>query len=208
MQHIHHLLRIVTHRQGQSKGHLPAYLPWYVLFLDIQASLGGNGSGSFVRAYVNREIQLPDWQQPSLGTVYNSDDSATTASVYSFTNAVFDQGARLPILAQRLRSEALTQDVNGLDPQVLAGRQHLITEMRERFYGIWTEWYPPFLARDPTQAAALLSLRPGLALQFVCFQTLATFRQSVANLKSPGLDSIQCFHSLPPHEHVPRSTPL
>jgi hypothetical protein len=167
VQHIGHLLRIVAHRQGRFIQQLPAYLAWYVLFLDIQASVAGNGSGSFVQAYAAKELQLPDWSQLMAAHVHGDDDATLSQALYGFTNAGFEHWAELAILAQRLRSEAAIQDVHGLDPHVLSRRQHSIMTMRSKIFEAWRKQYPTCLPSDFKHVEAHLPLHLRVLFQFV-----------------------------------------
>lgn len=180
VQHIHHLLRIAQNRNGHTSGELQAYLLWYVLYLDVQASLSGNGTGDFVKAVINHEILLPDWRESkntsrtmALQTAYPNDEKTVSASVYRFSNSTCVFGAKLVMLALRIRSEAAAQERHKFDPQLVAARQRLIAQMRNEFYNVRNTDYPSFLPKDSPHAGMHLPMLARVTFEFVRQRTIS-----------------------------------
>lgn len=183
VQHIHHLLRIAQNRQGEASGELQSHLLWYVLYLDSQACLAGNGNGDFVKAFVDGHIILPDWRQIkdsarvlSMQPAYPNEQSTVSAAIYNLSNGTCALDAKMAVLAQSLRTES----ARGFNPQVLAAQQHAIAQMRNEFYTFWATEYPSFLQRESPQAAAHLPVLPRLAFEYVRY--LCAFAYSIWRL--------------------------
>lgn len=178
VHHVQHLIRIAQHRKGRTNGVLQSYILWYVLYLDKQACLSGNGNADFVRAIVNNDLAMPNWarifatieaNQQSLG----NEESPSHAEIFDFTNKVCMEGAKLCHIGLELRSHAAIQTARGLDHQVLAARLQQVTQFQNELYATYHRHYPSYLMQpNPDYAIAQL---PHLARTFWDFVSRALF---------------------------------
>lgn len=162
-KHMQHLLRIAQNRKGETRGELQAYLLWYVLCLDIQACLGGNGTGDFARAFLEEEIILPDWRESKdteralpMQPVFPNDESSAAAAIYNFNNSVCRLNANTAVLSQRMHAEAAFQDIRGFGARGISARQAIIAQLRNEHHAVWAKELPSFLQSDSLQSGAHL----------------------------------------------------
>ncbi|GAB7355231.1 hypothetical protein MBLNU459_g5782t2 [Dothideomycetes sp. NU459] len=160
IQHIQHLLQIALHRQGHSTGDLQSYILWYVLSLDMNSSLVGSGSGGFVAAYLNNEINMADWRYIPVSKpgeqMHPNEDPSVYRAIYDFSSQVCKQCARISQLAISIRSGFSPQDFHGQNSPRRAARHAQIQVCANELYEIWNSKYPAFLPRAIAQAAAHL----------------------------------------------------
>ena len=174
--HIQHLIRIAQHRKGQSNGMLQAYLLWYVLYLDKQACLSGNGNGHFVRAFLENDLTMPDWSRIFAGFDivqptgrYHGEDTSAYTNVFTFTHQVCIQGAKLCQLQLKLRAETTAQSLRGLQgSQILAACTQMVTQFQSELYASWHRYCPSYLFQPGSEyATGQLPLMARVFLDFV-----------------------------------------
>lgn len=159
MHHVQHLIRITQHRKGQSDGILQGYILWYVLYLDKQACLSGNGTGEFVRAFLNKELIMPDWTRIfaslEMSQQLRRGEGGVTShpEIYELANQICIQGAKLCQLATKLRAEAAVQDTHGSSRQILAARIQQVTQFQNELYATWHRSFPHYLSPPNTEYA-------------------------------------------------------
>lgn len=188
--HIQHLIRIAQHRKGQSNGMLQAYLLWYVLYLDKQACLSGNGNGHFVRAFLTNDLTMPDWNRIFAGFDivqptgrYHGEDTSAYTDVFIFAHQVCIQGAKLCQLQLKLRSEAAAQTLRGPQgSQVLAACTQMVTQLQSELYASWHRYCPSYLFQPGSEYAT--GQLPLMARVFLDF---------VSNFNFPDEDLLSCL---------------
>ncbi|KAI5251418.1 hypothetical protein E4T42_04273 [Aureobasidium subglaciale] len=199
--HIQHLIRIAQHRKGQSNGILQAYLLWYVLYLDKQACLSGNGNGDFVRAFLTNDLTMPDWNrifggfdivQPGDG--YRGEDTSAHTDVFTFAHHMCIQGAKLCQLSLKIRAEAAVQDLNGPQgSQILAARIQLVAQYQSELYATWNRYCPSYLFQPNSEYAT--GRLPAIARIFLDFAQLQFSTWVIYS--SSSLYPTQSFHLTP-----------
>jgi hypothetical protein len=186
--HIQHLVRIAQHRKGQSNGVLQAHILWYVLYLDKQACLSGNGNGHFVRAFLDDDLAMPDWTRifsvfeiarPS-GS-WHGEHASAHADVYTFARQVCIQGAKLCELQLKLRAEATVQTLHGpAGSSVLAACMQMVEHFQSELYASWHRYCPSYLFQPNSEyATGQLPASARVFLDFVspsCLPTMSTIR--------------------------------
>jgi hypothetical protein len=159
--HIQHLVRIAQHRKGQSNGILQAYLLWYVLYLDNQACLSGNGNGHFIRAFLANDLMMPDWTRifsgldivrPSAG--WHGEDTSAHMGVFTFAHEMFTQGAKLCQLQLKVRVEATAQTLHGhAGSSVLTACAQMVDQFQGELYASWHRYCPSYLFQPNSEYA-------------------------------------------------------
>lgn len=191
--HIQHLIRIAQHRKGQSNGILQAYLLWYVLYLDKQACLSGNGNGDFVRAFLTNDLTMPDWNRIFSGFditqptgVYRGEDTSAHRDVFEFANQVCIQGAKLCQLSLKMRAEAAVQDIHGPQgSQIMAARIQQVAQYQNELYAAWHRYCPSYLFQPNAEyATAQLPLMARIFLDFVSAIPVLAIRRPLLRLSS------------------------
>ena len=174
--HIQHLVRIAQHRKGQSNGILQAYLLWYVLYLDNQACLSGNGNGHFVRAFLSNDLALPNWNRIFLGldivrptAGWHGEDTTTHPDVFTFAHHMYIQGAKLCELQLKLRAEATAQTLHGQGgSSVLAICTQMVDQFQGELYAAWHRYCPSYLFQPNSEyATGQLPVLARIFLDFV-----------------------------------------
>ncbi|KAI4770242.1 hypothetical protein E4T52_14733 [Aureobasidium sp. EXF-3400] len=130
-----------------------AYLLWYTLFLDAQASLAGKPeAGSFVWAYRMQGSALPTW--PSLQSLRQLIDSgaAGLTAVFGISKYVCTRLVELSQLALRVRADV------ELNHDTVVEQQLCLTSFRNELHSSWNLKFPAFLPRDSTEASVTLPL--------------------------------------------------
>jgi hypothetical protein len=173
--HIQHLVRIAQHRKGQSNGILQAYLLWYVLYLDNQACLSGNGSGHFIRAFLTNDLLMPDWTRifsgldilrPSAG--WHGEDTSAHLGVFTFSHEMSTQGAKLCQLQLKLRAEATAQTLHGhAGSSVLTACAQMVDQYQGELYASWHRYCPSYLFQPNSEYAT--GQLPAIARIFLDF---------------------------------------
>jgi hypothetical protein len=173
--HIQHLVRIAQHRKGQSNGILQAYLLWYVLYLDNQACLSGNGSGHFARAFLTNDLTMPDWTRiisgldilrPTVG--WQGEDVSSHPDVFTFAQEMFRQGANLCQLQLKLRAEATAQTLHSpAGSSVLAACTQMVDQFQGELYASWHRYCPSYLFQPNSEYAT--GQLPAIARIFLDF---------------------------------------
>lgn len=155
---------------------LQAYLLWYVLYLDKQACLSGNGNGHFVRAFLTNDLTMPDWNRIFAGfdivqpaERYHGEDTSAYTDVFTFAHQVCIQGAKLCQLQTKLRAEATVQSLRGpRGSQVLAACTQMVTQLQSELYASWHRYCPSYLFQPGSEyATGQLPLMARVFLDFV-----------------------------------------
>jgi hypothetical protein len=177
--HIQHLVRIAQHRKGQSNGVLQAHILWYVLYLDKQACLSGNGNGHFVRAFLADDLAMPDWTRifPVFEIArppgsWHGEHAGAHADVYTFARQVCIQGAKLCELQLKLRAEATVQTLHGpAGSSLLAACAQMVEHFQSELYASWHRYCPSYLFQPNSEYAT--GQLPASARVFLDFVSLS-----------------------------------
>jgi hypothetical protein len=183
--HIQHLVRIAQHRKGQSNGILQAYLLWYVLYLDNQACLSGNGNGHFIRAFLTNDLTMPNWTRiisgfdilrPTAG--WHGQDASAHLDVFTFNQEMFAQGAKLCQLQLKLRAEATAQNLRSpAGSSLLTTCTQMVDQFQNELYASWHRYCPSHLFQSNSEYT--VGQLPAIARIFLDF--VSSFHLSCAS---------------------------
>lgn len=127
---------------------------------------------------MNHEIVLPDWRELKepmhsmpMTPAYPNEEKTAFAAIYNFSNGTCVLGAKLAALGHRIREDSAIQDRHGFDPQVMATRGHLLSQLRNEHYAFWNKDYPHFIVPDSPHAAAHLPKLARTTFEFVILIT-------------------------------------
>ncbi|KAI4844621.1 hypothetical protein E4T44_06088, partial [Aureobasidium sp. EXF-8845] len=199
--HIQHLVRIAQHRKGQSNGILQAYLLWYVLYLDNQACLSGNGNGHFIRAFLTNNLTMPDWTRiisgldiPQPNAAWQSQNASAHSEVFTINQEMFAQGAKLCQLQLKLRAEATAQTLRSpAGNSLLTTCTRMVDQFQNELYASWQRYCPSHFLQSNSEYT--IGQLPAIARIFLDFAQLQFSLWVIYSNSS--LYPTQPFHSNP-----------
>jgi hypothetical protein len=169
----------------QSNGILQAYLLWYVLYLDNQACLSGNGNGHFIRAFLTNDLTMPNWTRiisgfdilrPTAG--WHGQDASAHLDVFTFNQEMFAQGAKLCQLQLKLRAEATAQNLRSpAGSSLLTTCTQMVDQFQNELYASWHRYCPSHLFQSNSEYT--VGQLPAIARIFLDF--VSSFHLSCAS---------------------------